>query len=38
MVLEIGIKDPAQFAGFEAITVFGFFVILNHEKLLQYFV
>lgn len=38
MVLEIGIKSLVQFIGFEPITVFGFFVLSNLEKLLQYFV
>ena len=38
MVLDIGIKGLVQFIEFEAITVFGFFVLLNLEKLMQYFV
>ena len=38
MVFGIGIKDLVQFVSFEAITVFGLFVLLNLENLLQYFV
>ena len=38
MVLDIGIKGLVQFIEFEAITVFGFFVLLNFEKVMQYFV
>ena len=37
VVLEIGIKGLLQLIGFEAITVLGFFVLLNFVKLLQYF-
>ena len=38
MVLDIGIKGLVQFIEFEAITVFGFFGLLNFEKVMQYFV
>ena len=38
MVLGIGIRGLVQFIGFEAIAVFGFFILLNLEKLLQCFV
>ena len=38
MVLGIEIKVLVPFIGFEGIAVFGFFVLLNLEKLLQYFV
>ena len=38
MALGIGIRDLIQFIGIEAIAVFGFFALLNLEKLLQYFV
>ena len=38
MVLEIEIRGLAQFIGFEAIPVFRFCVVLNLDKLLEYFV
>ena len=38
MVFGIGINGLVQFVSFEAITVFGLFVLLNLENLLQYFV
>ena len=37
-MLGIGIKGLAQFIEFETIVVFEFFVLLNLEKLWQYFV
>ena len=37
MMLEVGIKNLVQFIGFAAITVFGFFVLVNVAKQLQYF-
>ena len=36
MVLGVGIRGLVQFIGFEAISVFGFFVLLNLENVLQY--
>ena len=38
MVLGIGIRGLVQFIEFDTIVVFEFLVILNLEKLLQYFV
>ena len=37
-MLEIGIRGLVQFIGREGIAVFQFFVLLNLEKILQYFV
>ena len=37
-MLGIGIKGLVQFIEFETIVVFEFFVLLNLEKLWQYFV
>ena len=37
MALEIGIEIEVQFIGFEAVAAFGFFVLLDVKKLLQYF-
>ena len=37
-MLGIGIKGLVQFIEFETIVVFAFFVLLNLEKLWQYFV
>ena len=36
MVLENGINALVRFFGFQAISVFGFFVLLNLEKVLQH--
>ena len=36
MVLENGIKALVRFFGFKTISVFGLFVLLNLEKVLQH--
>lgn len=36
--MGIGTRGLVQFIGFETFAVFGFFVLVNLDKLLQYFV